>query len=75
MEQLELTSIDEDAAIRAFHPDEAERFAKGPLRPGESLADSSGYAIGAGLVQMTEDLSRYSLLGTFSAGLTITQMQ
>ena len=59
----------------AFHPDEAVRLGNGPIRPGESLADSSGYAIGGGLVQMKSDLQSYALLASYSAGLTVTQMQ
>jgi hypothetical protein len=74
-EQVILSSLDEDAAIRAFHPDEEERLRFGPVRPGECLADSSGYAIGAGLVQMGSDLQSYLLIGSYSAGLTLTQMQ
>ena len=74
-EQVEISCIDEKAAIGAFHPDETVRLADGPIRPGESLADSSGYAIGGGLVQMRADLGSYALLASYSAGLTITQMQ
>ena len=74
-EDVTLSTIDEEAAIRAFHPDEKERLKFRAIRPGESLADSSGYAIGAGLVQMSSDLESYKLLCTYSAGLTITQMQ
>ena len=70
-----ISSIDEEAAVTAFNPDETQRLAKGPIRPGESHADSSGYAIGAGLVQMEADLGGFNLLCTFSAGLTVTQMQ
>ena len=69
------SSIDEEAAILAFHPYDAERYKDGPMRPAQSLEDSSGYPIGAGLVRMRTSLEEYKLLGSFSAGLTITQMQ
>ncbi len=75
MEQVVISSIDQAAAINAFHPDEAIRLGQGPIRPGESLADSFGFAIGAGLVQMTKDLGGYLLLATYSSGLTTTLMQ
>ena len=70
-----MSTVDEEAAINAFHPSEEIRYKDGPVRPLESLADSSGYAIGAGLVQMVKELLDLNLCGTYSAGLTITQMQ
>ena len=70
-----MSTVDEEAAINAFHPSEEIRYKDGPVRPLESLADSSGYAIGAGLIQMVKELLDLNLCGTYSAGLTITQMQ
>jgi hypothetical protein len=75
VQQVAISALDEEAAVMAFHADEEVRYRNGPIRPIESLADSSGFAIGAGAVQMEEGLKNYSVLACYSAGLTITQMQ
>ena len=75
VEQIVMMCLDEEAAILAFHPDEKTRLSKGPIRPAEQYADSCGFAIGAGCVQMNKEQTALNLLACYSSGLSITQMQ